>query len=1541
MRCGGCAPLAAQPAGQLLIAFIDQLLVEDRAPRGTNGEFRLAGVARCRHYRASDSSRMRRPVPFSTLLLKPLEIALTWAAEKVADAVILPRLEDRAAQSELIAIIAESVEVVAQRAPTIAADLRSSAFINWVLAPALLDALRTRNRQLSAAYLAETYAGRFLRPYLRDRELSAALESHFHLHPDEFVSVFGALLSDLRPRLYASKHWREPIRDLALEEIRTGVLGLGAESIQPATARIETDAQWEAARKDALTASTDLRNWERRIEGLYLERPEFAALKDRVLSNPAAATLLIGPSGGGKSALLARLAESLENDGVAVFAIKADLIPREVMSLQDLSAALGMQGSLIEEIDTLASRAPVVVLIDQLDAVSEVMDRSSRRMSLLLQLANRWGAGAMRKHGPPVHVVVSSRPFEASHDARFKTLDAAPVELALPPFDAVAALLCELGLDPERVTGALRETLRRPFHLKLYVDIAKRGRPVDSLVEGELLNAWLASAQLGDDVGRAEVMGLLTALAEEMTATETLWRPADKFTASHPGAVRRAEACELIVRRGANLGFAHQTWLDDFQARGFLTAGALADQAWATQDALFGRATLLRGLERWRTLESEAYPAALDLLLGDPRTRRHLRHLVVDLVAVQAHPHPREIAWVQRLLREDPVLSRRAINKIVERWPSWRAALAPQIASVLRTPNMERVALVLSEAEAKHEAGAADRLIETLWADARWDDEVLEIAWRANHWSPTLRTRLRAILQRSKPADHWIAHFAAGLAEAGRAADAADMLALVLEHMDPHAQRHHEFHGLEKVWEAAPLEYAQAIMPWFLRLVAGAAKEERPVRNRYPSAYGLPYDWQEDANSGEVLAGLQKAVNAVARQDPQTFLALITPLKGIEIDEVQAVIAEGFAAAGQPLAETALQWLLRDPRRLHVGVTHAMDDDQVYGLVQGYSTGQLVAGIVPHLAPDGFASLQDAIERWDGYAPTAYEESTADDRRQMRRWSEEHRARLLDLLPPDALSSRRRRQVAETIRKDRLSLKVRRAGRTLAGFTRSRMSAEQMAAATDEQVFGMLDKFPDCGSADQQTRRQFLEGGPSELAHAFGAFAKIHPARAMALGRARFLKGRQERAAGVMVQELSGLDEVAPQDLLDLVREFIARGFDSADWRRNAGWALERIAHRRAGLDDADLQVLEAWLDTDSERVTDQIARRRANDQANRERNRPGGPRAATAMLFGRGLDGIRILPQHNYTFLSAIGSGLTCREPPAHEAWLETLERHAERPEDPAIWAALLRRHAWSLHHSDPTRVSRLLHTIHGRHPDAFDSDASHEVWRHRALFPPDLVTKIVISWIATGGAEGLQIAGEYAAALSLIEPNNREMATLVEVLQRNELEPARVGVMFGAAAVWREIEDDRRQSAHDILLGHAAGAEGQIAEAISSAVDMTRALPPDHLTAELLAAARDNNALLKACLNHRFIGALQDLLLHPGFEQLVLEVADRSTDLLLADEPRRLGSLVDQDMVGIAVALQRSAGPLRVQAMDLYEKLLDAGVYGADQTARASLQR
>jgi len=1474
--------------------------------------------------------------------------AFDWALGQVGNALagrLRARLARRGAKPELAEIAVRAVDAAVAMAPEIGDLLRSEAYTRNVLAPGLLAALETPTEPMSPDPFAAAFLDRFVVPYLERRTVDDILTDIFNLQPERLQNAFQALVAALRVEIWQSEHWKDPLRDAAIEETLISVRSL-REDVATIRAHVESlagpdlEAQLDAARADARVGSTALRLWPKRIAGLYLDRPELGALMARIREHPGASTLVIGGAGSGKSSLLSDLTEGLEDAGLTVFAIKADELPANVQSLAEVSRALGLTGNIEDEIDTLARSEPVVLIIDQLDAVSDVMDRTSQRMRLMLQLATHWRARGGKTVAPAVHVIVSSRPFEARHDARFAVLGAESVELTLPSLERVEALLADIGIAADRIPSGLREAVRRPFMLKLFVDLVERQADVGGLLESNLLTAWLTSAQLGGADDRHQVVELLTNLATEMTKTETLWRPADRFDLVFSEAVRRAEACELLLRREGRLGFAHQSWIDDFQARQFETGEALADHAWAGQDSLFGRATLLRGLERLRAVEPAAYVGAVDRLLGDARTRRHLRFLVAGFIASAAKPLPQEVRWIERLLREDARLAVHALVRIKDRWRGWRKAMLPLIPLAARTADAAWMAAQLAIAEAATDAASAERLLTQIWSTPDQDAYAFELCWRGGLWSPTVKARLEALFGRQPIDGYAIANYLTDLAANGKAEAAVELLEAYLSGQSVEERLKAKFYELGKVVDAAPLAYTRLVLPWFVEAVTPAKVESTGARDGYLRARNLKFDWLDDHEQGGLFAALHRALALTARTHPDAFLEMIRPLDPLDVDQVQAMVAEAFAAAGAPLADAALNWLLADPRRLQTGVVHLEDENHVGQMSYDYSTRMLLSAISGHLGTAALVRLRDHIEAWEPYREEVRASLVAKDRRQWREWAEGARAALLALLPPTALSARRRRQVEEIVAEQPKLRGCR--GRRMAQFVGSPMSNTQMGRATDDQIFQMIDAVHDQGDYRlSERRRGGLTGGVSQLSAAFAAFGKEHSARALALVRSRFVATRHETCAGALLRQLGGDEAVDVDELLSLIRDLEGRGFESVGWRRDAAWALGEIAFRRDGLPDEDIARLERWLDCDPDHISAQIARHDAQEEKNRERARQQDQRPPVhALLFGRGGDSLAIMPGDNFSLLDAIGAGLLRREPPAHDAWLNFLERHVVRAEDPAIWTTILSRHGWSLWHSDPTRVSAFFEALWERHPRAFSQDAAHFLWVHRGIIPPNVVASAVTSWFVSGGDAGKQLAGEFAAAADVVDASNATLAGLALAARRGIDPAAQRGAVFAAAAAWREADETVRSPAHAILIELAPTATGPIAEALSTAVDQVRALIPDDRTRELLLAISANAELLKASLNGFFADGLQSLLLTYGFDEVVLSVAERTVDLLIGDRPQRVG-LIDKDFVGIAIALQKSDGPQRVRAMDLYERLLDVGAYGAEQAATDSLSR
>lgn len=1464
-----------------------------------------------------------------------LAVIADWAVGRVADSGLahLKRiLAPGKARAELDELVQASLDATLAQIPSLQNETLAEDFANEVVTPILLASLCNATEPLDGRALADRFVDRFITPIGRGRKLEATLADSFQVDRVKLTEALDEFVKDLRARLYQSQHWQQALRDHTSEQTWLSVQAIAAKlGVPPDTTLLAA----QIARDDAGYASGGLLDWPKTIDGQVLERSELHLLQERVHAAPAGCTLVIGESGAGKSALLSQLAHELRAEGTAVVAIKADLLPEDARDMRDLSAAVGLTGDIETELDALLRAGPTVLIIDQLDAVSEIMDQSSRRMQLLLQLANTYRRFDDEGRPPlPLHVVVSSRPFEANHDARFRSLDAETVTLSLPTYSEVEALLCRLGITPDLVPSSLQETLRRPFALKLFVDLVRRGERIADLLPARLLSSWMQSANLGTPQERTAVLAFLEELAADMTRRETLWRPADIYDAKAPRAVHLSEACGLIVRQGERIGFSHQAWLDDFQARGFSTGQDLAELAWQRQDGLFVRATILRGLERLRRVDDPAYIRAVDALLGAAGTRRHLKHLVVEFVAGQTVPSDREAAWVTRVVHSDAALARRALVQIAVNWEAWHFHVAPLLPEIMANPDLKWMAVQVLIAMAKSDRDAALNLVTQYWSAPSDDDFVFQFFWRAALWNDRVAERLECLFARTNAQHFGISIYATDLRKAGQADTAAALIGLHLRHAKLAKPDEYRYHDSEKIAQTAPGAFTRAVWPWFVEHALSGVDPKTSLRRVFPRSHAMPYDWDHSHAQGSVFDALREAMARLAQQAPKDLIEAIEPYRDTAVEQVQAVIAEALAAGGSTTATYARDFLLGDPRRFLVGQAQLQDVEGVSHMVQGWSAQMLLDAMAPHLTDADLQKVEQAIEAWDPYEPEAWEVLDAKERHRRLAWAEEMRFPLLEKLPDGVLTSRRRRQIMEWRQTQPVFKDTGRRSFALWAVG-SPMSAEQMERASDDDIMGMLDQVVD-GTERRRSRRRWPNyGGSTELSRAFGAFSKAHPVRAMVLMRARFAADRHEQAAGAAVQEMSGAEEISPDDVVDLIRTLSDRGFQSKDWRHHAAWAFEALAKRMKGLRDADLALLESWIETDPDTLFDQIMRGIKFSKANRNRNSTS-EAAAQPVLFGYG--GISVLPQDNFTVLSAIAAGYLDRREPDCDGWLAVLTGHLEQPEDPAIWSALLSFRGAALYWADRAHTESFFDRLLLRCPVALSEPLiGRELWRYRAMIPSPVQQAMLGFWLASEEPTKRQAAGEYSAACALLDPDDGPMVHRLSNHLRFGPAEAGLGALFGTALVWRDNTGPARRCAHDILMQYRTE-EAPISHAIAAALDLRHNVTTDPCLRELLGVAADNRAVLMACLNSGFVDELQELLLHPGFEEVILRLAEAAADLMLE---RRTGGLVEDNLVAIAIALQRSEPALRKRAMDLYERLLDVNFYGADEAAKALLRR
>jgi hypothetical protein len=398
--------------------------------------------------------------------------------------------------------------------------------------------------------------------------------------------------------------------------------------------------------------------------GEELPRPELETLINTVKSSDSSATVVLGERGSGKSALLGKLDGELRSAGIAVLSIKADMLDPSVMDLAELDRALRLPLGFTASIQLIATIRPIVIIVDQLDALADILDRRTERLNVLLNAIR--SVSGLRN----VHVVVSSRPFEYQHDVRLRSMSAESLELQLPAWTDVAPILEKNRYAPDSVSDPVRELLRNPWTLNTFLQLHPTSIDFDSLFS-VLEELW--ETTVGSPSAPAGTHELINSLVETMRAEEVLWVPRS-LADNYAEARRYLQRNEVIAIDESNrrIGFRHQSFFEFARVRQF-GVKSFAECIQQSSSGLAIRPIALAGLAYLRGTLAPKYERELHALWNGP-LRSHLRALIVDFIATQSSPLSTEIGIVTEMLHDD------------QKGPRALTAIAPYAAwfSVLR-----------------------------------------------------------------------------------------------------------------------------------------------------------------------------------------------------------------------------------------------------------------------------------------------------------------------------------------------------------------------------------------------------------------------------------------------------------------------------------------------------------------------------------------------------------------------------------------------------------------------------------------------------------------------------------------------------------------------------------------------------------------------------------------------------------------------------------------------------------------------------------------
>jgi hypothetical protein len=1026
-------------------------------------------------------------------------------------------------------------------------------------------------------------------------------------------------------------------------------------------------------KEELAIASRGLLRWPRTVgQDQAIDRPELYELRARILDTDSSTTLLLGAPGSGKSALLATLGTELQARGIPTLAIKADMLGRSVTTPEDLREWSQCSVAPRDALRVLAQQGPVVLLVDQLDALSELLDRQSDRLNVLLNLIQGLSGTSN------LHIVASCREFEFRHDVRLSSLQAERIELQLPPWQHVVPILEQAGHAPATMGDPLRELLRTPLHLKVFLDLASPGAVFASL---HALLGGLWEERVVDPHGPHERLALLESLAARMAEEENLWVSA-ALADEHPEARQRLEQAEILARGpdGQTIGFRHQSYYEYTRARQFgRGAASLAEHVLERQDGLFVRPALLAGLAYLRSTARRQYQRELQALM-DAQPRLHIRTLIVEYLGWHGDPDDLETAVVLPLL-DSEVEGPRALAG-VRNSPGWFRRLRHdrRLAQWMRRPPEQAIHCVpLLSGATRFDSASVLALLEEHWLPhPAYDALTLTVLLDLQRWDLPSVTIAAKVVRRCE----WWG--AAALAE--RAAESAPELAAAILradldrrlervlHESPSSDGHdaaadsgprcsserlHRLLGQDQHWtdmetvaEAAPAAFLNSIWVWFLDVMTRIAAEEHPFVRGYRDDPVTCRCFDGELAPPLIVRSLLAAILALAESEPSRYLQFVGANAASDLMIVHRLLSRGLESVAAGAPAEVLEYLLADQRRLVLGEIRDRHRE----------SKRLITALCPHLSVENRLRLEGAILAFDGYRRVPAE-WTPNERFERLRWVRQDRLRLLRAFSDHCLSfrGRRLRQEEERALPDTPDEQM----RFVSGTVGPRMTVAEMRRASDEDLLRLFDELPD-GTEWDHPRRRWSEdlsraGGAMQLSREFRELAKSAPERGAAL-LSRLEPGRHETYAGAALEGLAESDFPTTR-ILELVEESEQRGFRSSRFRDDAASAIEKLASRAHGLPRPILDRLEGWLAEHPEPAW----------PSHRTDNRGDETEYGRAILFGHG--GIFPLPSGRGAILRALAVGLLAKNPPDLDGWARVIESRLGRECHPTVWVLTLSR--------------------------------------------------------------------------------------------------------------------------------------------------------------------------------------------------------------------------------------------------------------------------
>ncbi|MCY4420212.1 MAG: hypothetical protein OXC42_03025 [Gammaproteobacteria bacterium] len=373
---------------------------------------------------------------------------------------------------------------------------------------------------------------------------------------------------------------------------------------------------------------------------------------------------LTGDAGSGKSGVVRGIMTDLMNQAVPCLAFRIDRYLSYRSSKKVGDVVLGRDESPVSALANLAGDKTSALIIDQIDAVSEVSGRNSAIKDILFDLVREAQLYA------DVRCILVCRTFDLENDHRYRNCERQDeaIRVQVPSLSweqEVVPILKHGGIATESFTDSQRELLTLPINLSIFLEIGNTDFSFTTRTElfQKLVEKKARDLSQDRDV-KWSVRTSLSSMAKWMSDNQELSAP--YYVLGDFNGVKDWLASEgLIVIEQNRLSFFHESFFDFVFAQHFAQSGDdIIAFLTSTEQHLFRRTQVRQILTLMRDTEKSRYLKALETVLTDPRIRSHIKHSVAQWLATLDSPMPDELEIIQLLddgEEEFPILMCKAL----------------------------------------------------------------------------------------------------------------------------------------------------------------------------------------------------------------------------------------------------------------------------------------------------------------------------------------------------------------------------------------------------------------------------------------------------------------------------------------------------------------------------------------------------------------------------------------------------------------------------------------------------------------------------------------------------------------------------------------------------------------------------------------------------------------------------------------------------------------------------------------------------------------